>query len=222
MTHKLGILVLALVLCSATQAAAGSIPLFNTGAGVAEGQQDNHWTLVSGPWCPLGNCGVYAMVTDSYPAPKYGSQNNDVSKWIQPFSGNQDYAPAGSYTFRTTFSLEGLDPATASINGRLSSDNFTEVILNGISLGVITGPQAFLTWTAFALTSGFVTGLNTLDFVVYNIPCENPACVRNPVSLRVEFQNGDAVAVPEPASLALLVSGISALALRTVRRRRQA
>jgi hypothetical protein len=218
MKHTLGILVLALVLCPATQAAAGSIPLFNTGAGIAEGQKDTHWSLVSGPGCPLGNCSVYAMITDAYPAPKYGPQNNDVSKWLQPFSGNNDMAEGGYYTFRTTFSLEGLDPATASIAGRISSDNNTEVFLNGVSMGAISGPQAFLTWTAFAITSGFVNGLNTLDFVVYNIPAAPGS--RNPVSLRVEM-DGNATVVPEPASLALLVSGLSALGLRTARRRRQ-
>ena len=43
-------------------------------------------------------------------------------------------------------------------------DNYgLDILVNGVSSGQVSG--GFSNWTMFSLTSGFVPGLNTLDFV---------------------------------------------------------
>jgi len=66
----------------------------------------------------------------------------------------------------------------------------------------------------FTLGSGFIAGINTLDFVVNNIGGE----ITNPTGLRVEFQSATADQVPVPAAIWLLGSGL--LGLIGIARRR--
>jgi hypothetical protein len=72
-------------------------------------------------------------------------------------------------TFRLTFSLDGLDPATAAITGQWASDNLGPgIALNGHDLGMPTTSQ-FTAFTPFSIAPGnpfFVAGTNTLDFTV--------------------------------------------------------
>jgi hypothetical protein len=82
--------------------------------------------------------------------------------------------------------------------GRLASDNTAQIFLNGVNTG--TGASGttccFDHFTSFQITSGFVQGVNRLDFVVTNEDC-GPACV-NPTGLRVEYRVAE---VPEPATV---------------------
>jgi hypothetical protein len=199
--------------------AANPIPLFNTGAGIAEGQVDLHYSLLAGPSCPSGGCSAYAMVTDGFPIPPY-FPNSATSKWIAPVGGNVDSEPAGTYIYRTTFSLAGLLPSTAIITGGWATDNAgVDVLLNGASLGLSTAPDQFVRGLAlFTITSGFVRGLNTLDFVVANWPC--PGCSRNPTAFRAELE-GTAIHNPEPGALVLLGTGLMAIGVRLRRARRR-
>jgi len=82
--------------------------------------------------------------------------------------------------------------------GRLASDNLVQILLNGADTGM--GASDFDHFTGFQITSGFVQGINTLDFVVTNIDC-GPACV-NPTGLRVEYSVAE---VPEPATFTYFV-----------------
>ena len=107
-------------------------------------------------------------------------------------------------TFRTTFDLTGLDPNTASISGKWAVDNQgLDILVNGISTGQTN--FGFEELTTFNINSGFVDGLNTLDFVARD------------VGLRAGFLvdsisgNADAIpqSVPEGSSLlSLLVVGL--------------
>jgi hypothetical protein len=56
---------------------------------------------------------------------------------------------------------------------------------------------------SFQITSGFVQGVNQLDFVVTNDDC-GPSCV-NPVGLRVKYRVAE---VPEPATLTYVIFGL--------------
>jgi len=92
--------------------------------------------------------------------------NTTASRWIWQAS---DGTPTDlTLTFRTTFSLTGLDPSTATISGTWATDDLgVDIVLNGHSLGLTSSGYASL--TSFTIPAGspnFVAGTNTLDFVV--------------------------------------------------------
>jgi hypothetical protein len=111
-------------------------------------------------------------------------------------------------TFRTTFDLTGLDPNTASISGKWAVDNQgLDILVNGISTGQTTGPtiRGFEELTTFNINSGFVDGLNTLDFVARDVGLRSGFLVDSISG------NADAIpqSVPEGSSLlSLLVVGL--------------
>ena len=156
----------------------GALPVFNTGVGstgVADGGAvDPHYTLVKSAESSLP--GPDAIVVAQIAAGYWIPQSNE-SKWIAP-SANQAYPgaspcnAAGNYVYRTTFSLDGLDPATATINGRWAADNSgVAVRLNGASLGITAG--GYSPYTPFTIASGFSAGMNTLEFEINDLGCPN-------------------------------------------------
>lgn len=204
---------LVLVLTSAVSlcASANTIPgLFNTGVlsdgtTAASGSVDLHYTLISSQ--DPNHPGPDAIVADPI-AQGYWLANSATSRWIAP-SQNQGYPsgaeshPGGTYVYRISFDLTGLDPATAVVNGSWAADNSgTDILLNGVSTGKTTG--GYSTLVAFSLTSGFVAGINTLDFLVYELPSSGA----NPTGLRVDGLAGTAAAVPLPAASWLLATGM--------------
>ena len=194
---------------------AAPILISSTGA-TAEGAVDPNFSLVSGPTCPTGPCPAFVTVTDGYPLPAgwTGIPNSPTSKWIQPLSGTIDEHPAGTYTYRTTFDLTGLDPLSATISGQWATDNpGLDILINGVSTGQVSCCQYFF-FSPFVISGGFVQGVNTLDFVVSNPSVTFPG---NVTGLNVQILRAEASSVPEPATLSLLGLGLLAA---TVRRRR--
>ena len=90
--------------------------------------------------------------------------------------------------------------------------------------GRIEFPIFFNSWTSFSSNSGFVSGLNTLAFLVANASfatfAEHP---RNPTGLRVEFvlSNVNVAAIPEPEIYAMLAAGLGLMGFVARRRRQQ-
>ena len=111
---------------------------------------------------------------------------------------------AGEYLFRTTFDI----PATVNLSdyslvGRWTADNRAlGISLNGGAFQFANlNPESYTEWTPFLFLSGFVHGLNILDFKVVNDDNGFPG---NPVGLRVEF-------VPEPRSNFFVAFGLISL-----------
>ena len=109
-----------------------------------------------------------------------GATPSTASKWIAPSGDLLGVAP-GKYVYEQTFQLDGVDPETASIVGRLSADDVVDHIeINGVSVG--QGGASFAAWLDFIVMDHFIAGTNTLRFVVNNHG-DGP----NPHGVRVEL-----------------------------------
>ncbi|MBZ5628688.1 MAG: PEP-CTERM sorting domain-containing protein [Acidobacteriia bacterium] len=206
--------VLALVVAFAVIAAADTIPTTNTGMNLL-GSRDLSF-LVSGvqananPVTPSGSAYLVA------PPLGYGwVANGGGSNWIAPSTntGSQG-SPAGYYTYQTTFNLnvgpDVFDPSTGTLTGKAwADDGLIAIYLNGNELYIGQTGAGQYAWgeVDYSFTSGFVAGLNTLQFVVYNTPYSGV----NPTGLNAQY---DVVAyqTPEPGSILLFGTGLVSLA----------
>lgn len=182
--------------------------LVNTGTG-ASGTADTNYVL-------NGNTTGYVTQNNVWPIGPWLA-NSATSKWITPTKNQAqsfDATANGTYIWNLTFDLSGYNPATASFSGRFAADNSATVSLNGTQIGTSAG---FGSFSSFAASSGFGSGLNTLSFVVTNLK-QNGG---NPTGLRAEFLASSVTAVPEPETYAMLLAGL-ALMGAVARRRKQA
>ncbi|MGH9847417.1 MAG: CARDB domain-containing protein [Blastocatellia bacterium] len=140
-----------------------SIPtLFNTGVDNSRnvlplGSVDPHYSLTSSadPNFPGPNA---VTVADSF-----WLSNSPASNWISVNPGRS--SSVGNYSYTTTFDLTGFDPTKAVIRGRwITDNNGLDIKINGTSTGFTTPYGAHFTWHDFTIFSGFVAGLNTLEF----------------------------------------------------------
>jgi cyanophycinase-like exopeptidase len=186
-------------------AASGSVPFTiyntgvdNTGTVLADGSVDPHYQITAAP-SPYSPGNAYVVDQSSFPftnSPPYQWQadGDNLSKWIGPVA-NEANDPSGTYTYQTTFDLTGYNPASAVITGQYSTDNWlSEIILNGQVVDSFpnNGASEYSSWqTLPQISSDFVAGVNTLDFVAIN----DTQTSDNPTGLRVEL-NGTAVKEP--------------------------
>jgi hypothetical protein len=145
--------------------------LFNTGVDAAgaplpAGSIDPHYTLVVNA---DGASPDSLVINDGFPISPAGPwlANNSVSKWIGP-RADVSGAAGGDYTYRVTVDLTGRDPSDVRLEGNWTSDNTgLNILVNGVSTGISQGGN-FGIWYPFTLSSGFVSGVNTIDFRVNN------------------------------------------------------
>jgi hypothetical protein len=150
-----------------------------------------------------------------FPVPPYFG-DDALSAWIGPNNDAQVDGNVGLYDYQTTFSLAGFNAATAFISGGWSSDNNgVAILLNGVDTGNLGTDfaQFSIGFVPFSITSGFNSGVNTLDFIVNN--------GGGPTALRVEMTGAaDLAGVPEPATWAMMLAGFGGVgALMRSRRR---
>jgi RHS repeat-associated protein len=170
------------------------ILLFNTGVSgnsvpLIPGAVDPHYQLIQS--ADTSFPGPAAYVADQSLIPPW-LPNGPNSAWISPRPiTTTPITAVGNYVYRTTFDLTGFLPDTARITGTwLIDDGGLDILINGVSTGIAAPPlpcacvATFTTWRPFTISTGFVSGLNTLDFIVQNGTAPQP----NPTGLRVELQ----------------------------------
>ena len=161
---------------------------------IGPGAVDGNFTLVS---CPTAEACVsndnsgtssgynaYVTLTGQYPFPLWLANTNSAY-WIGPaIGGNENTIDAqGVYDYKQTFDLTGFDLRTVEIGGFFATDSSATIKLNGVAV-VGASNSSPSTLTAFSITTGFVSGINTIDFLVTNGP--SPAA-ENPTGLFVEL-----------------------------------
>ena len=183
--------------------------LFNTGQS-ATGSADNYWTIVAPP-------GAGQVVGPTFVHSTW-LPNTGTSSWEWSSTSGQPVGTPSSplvYTFRHLFILDpSLIASTALVTGRWSTDNVgTEIRVNG-NLFAQTSP-GFSAWSGFSLGSGFVAGLNIVDFVVEDYGFLG--------GFRVEWLSAEAdlapVSAPEPATYTMLGAALVAIGIRYRRTR---
>lgn len=215
---------LATLLAAPSFAHAGAIDIFSTGVDssgnlLPNGSIDPHWTVqtesydtndhgitaTGGAFLTDYNgasfVGSYAYLPTAFPGGAGGYNLDTPTAGVIAWSPNNEGGYV-AYTYRTTFDLS--DPTSAQIVLTVVADDDAELALNGVLIPSTymfrSGPETF------TLDSGFVAGVNTLDVVSYN---EGGA---GGIMVTV-----DSTAAPEPATFALLATGL--LGLLAVRRR---
>jgi hypothetical protein len=122
---------------------------------------DPHYALVSSA-NPTTFPGPDTYVIN--PRPLSWVPNTGVSQWISMASNLVSHT-SGSYVYRIEFML----PATftsATISGQWASDNNSAILLNGTPTGFTNPFVGFGFMTPFTINTGFVPGLNVLEFDV--------------------------------------------------------
>ncbi len=143
--------------------------LFNTGVGangvaLAAGALDPHYLITAAAQGPVNTNATVMSNHANWLA------NDTVSSWIGVVSSGTANVNVGGYNYQTAFSLAGFIPSTVQLNFTCAVDNdLTNVALNGVATGLSF--SGFGAWGGpFTLSSGFVTGTNTLEFRTFNIP----------------------------------------------------
>jgi len=178
---------------------------------------DSHYTITSAPG---GSTTQTVAITGAGGGFPIGATtwlvDNNTSTWLRPNNGSTvggaDTDPVGTYVWEQTFTLPSVGPSTVIV-GRWASDNEATFTFNGNVVGSTPiGVSQFTQWHSFTINSGFVAGLNTLQFTVNN----RTGPGRTPTGLRVEFSQAF---LPEPTEVLSSVALLGA-ALAVARRRR--
>lgn len=197
--------VAAMALLPIAQAQAATITgLFNTGTDASNvalvggnGVTDPHYQIVAST--SPGFVGNQAVTFQCC----YAAEDAD-SRWISLGAGG---SPGSNTTrYRLSFDLTGLNAATAQIGGSWGADNLGTIFLNGANTGITTSNFSFL--TSFNIATGFVSGVNNVDFEIQDF---GP-----PTAFRVDNLAGTADlaatgGVPEPATWAMMIMGFFGL-----------
>jgi hypothetical protein len=236
----LGLTILGLLAAAAIPALAGAPPvpavqLYDTGVD-AGGQVlsdgatglagDQHYTLIT---VPTGSTTDLRVRTSAggFPIAPNGPYlgDNATSAWIGPNNQGDLHGVVGTYDYRTTFTLTAAQASAFLVTGNWATDNAgLDILINGQSTGNHIGSAlgsyaGFEQYTPFQIGSGFQSGDNTLDFLVYN-GSEGSNTDDNPTALRVDGIVGTTVA-PEPSSFAVfgfLGLGMAGLMLKARKR----
>ena len=198
------------VLLGGSVASATPIQFFNTGVAVggsllASGAADPNYTLIYS-----SDGGSYTAMA-STPNPAW-VPNSSTAGWIGPTANGNNGMNSGYYVYQATLDLTGYNAATASLSGMVAADDCLYIYLNQGGNAVFS-ESGFAALTPFLINSGFVNGVNLIDFVVVN--------AGGPTGLMVDDTLATATAqAPEPGSLLLMMTGLAGGAALLLRRHR--
>jgi hypothetical protein len=148
------------------------------------------------------------------------------SQWVGPAAAQatETSSVSGNVTYTVQFNLTGFTLSTASLILDVAADDFVNSItLNSTPIFAPTsGEKSAGMWTSGVsvgpVTSGFITGLNTLTFVVDNSASDGTTSCCGPTGLIVSADvTATPSGVPEPATLGLV--GFALVGLGLARRR---
>jgi hypothetical protein len=145
-------------------------PTYSTGVGLKTGEKDPHWMLTS---TPDQSAAMPKPAWVCRTKPVY-APDDERSKWLST-SPKLPLLSAGRYVFSTTFDLTGFDPTTATLHLALvADDEVVEVRLNGqvIPVNQVGTGSWYSAMHPIELDAGFVSAVNKLDIVVYNVSNE--------------------------------------------------
>lgn len=159
--------------------------LFSTGVDdgysiLPDGATDFHYKIISSADVSYPGPEPRVVNSTGFPFDGHWLPNNERSKWIAPRTDAGNFNSIGTYIYRIQFDLSKFKSNTAVIYGLWSSDNNgLDILVNNKSTGYYTPIEAYYGMFPFEIKSGFTDGINTIDFVVYN--------VNAPTGLRVEI-----------------------------------
>ncbi|MES2707960.1 MAG: lamin tail domain-containing protein [Verrucomicrobiota bacterium] len=143
----------------------------DSGAPLAPGKPDPHYLDVA------SNKAVTAMTPHSA-----WLGDDGVSRFVGFTGSGTDNAPAGTFTFRTTFDLSDYLTDSAAVNLYVAADNSLDSVkLNGLTVaGAAYG--AFNAYGGPFALAGFASGLNTVE-----LKWTNASTAANPGGIRIKW-----------------------------------
>ena len=236
MHSKLYGVIAAVVIGAALGAPALATPvgIFGTGDGLTDGASDSHWSyFYDANNSPQTGQAVVLTFPDHHYLPGNVAANGNWvpnqtnAKWIATSDSDTTIPTSPGFngedvlvTYSTSFNLSAFALGTVVLNiNWTGDDDLKRVLLNG-NLVQDYGSQC-CEWGilhALAISSGFVSGVNTLSFEVRNDDNFKEGIIVQ-ASGEGRLLADPGTPVPTPATLPLLAAGL--MALQLVRRRGQ-
>jgi hypothetical protein len=167
------------------------IEIHNTGRDLTPGDEDPHWRIINSSAGDFGGP-RYAVTCRPY-LNMYLPNDPALSQWISIVNPVDKGCPPNTmYTFETEFDLTDYDLSTVTVVAHVLADNgVMGVRINGQAVpfkpwSAVYG--LFDTYRKIEITSGFVEGVNRIQFDVWNSIVMSYPEEDNPMALRVEWQ----------------------------------